>query len=123
MDAGASDYRDDRACHRNRAEGAKTGPGLTRSRERRDRRRPDLLFTDFSDFICQRLLLHVPPDSDISQKLQQARTTVNPFGFSLGPPNPVSCSESDIVELLRVAKEYCPEAVPEIQRGMTLCGR
>ena len=74
-----------------------------------------------ADLDC--LLLHVPPDSDISQKLQQARTTVNPFGFSLGPPK---CSqlqrESDIVELLRVAKEHCPEAVPEIQRGMTLCG-
>ena len=68
------------------------------------------------------LFLHVPLGSDISLTLQQARTTVNPFGFSLGPPNPVSCSEDEARELLRVAREHCPEAVAEILLGITLCG-
>ena len=74
-----------------------------------------------ADLDC--LLLHVPLDSDLSQKLQQTRTTVNPFGFPLGPPDPISCSESEASELLRVAKEHCPEAVSEILLGITLCAR
>ena len=72
-----------------------------------------------TDLDC--LLLHVPRDSDLSQKLQQTRTTVNPFGFPLGPPNPVNCSEGEAVELLRVAREHCPEAVEEILKSITLC--
>ena len=74
-----------------------------------------------ADLDC--LLLHVPLDSDLSQKLQQTRTTVNPFGFPLGPPDPVSCSECEASELLRVAKEHCPEAVSEILLAITLCAR
>ena len=69
------------------------------------------------------LLLHVPLESDLDQKLQQTRTTVNPFGFPLGPPNPVSCSEREAAELMRIATEHCPEAVAEILLGITLCAR
>ena len=65
------------------------------------------------------LLLHLPPDSGISQKLEQSRKTVHP----LGPPKSVNCSESEAAEMLRVAREHCPEAVEEILISIALCVR
>ena len=61
------------------------------------------------------LLLHLPPDSDISQKLEQSRKTV--------PPKSVNCSEGEAAEMLRVAREHCPEAVEEILISIALCVR
>ena len=68
------------------------------------------------------LLDQLPQGSDLRQKLSNAETTVFSNIRAIGPSNPSVCTEDEAIELLRLAKAHCPNAVEEIQRAMKLCG-
>ena len=53
---------------------------------------------------------HLPDGSDLSRRLDHSESNV------------IACSEGESRALLRIAVEYCPEAVKNIQYAMRVAG-
>ena len=60
------------------------------------------------------LLPYLWPESDLCKRIS--------LFLGTGGPNHIYCTESESVELLRIAKECCSKAVERIQEGMRLSG-
>ena len=72
-----------------------------------------------ADIEC--FLDQLPPGSPLHHRLSLEMTVFSNIR-TIGPTNPVVCTEDEAIELLHVAQEHCPKAVVEIQRAMKLCG-
>lgn len=69
------------------------------------------------------LLRHLPLGTPLRRNLAYSYLSSTfpnkrPVEFS----NAIECSEGDARALLRIASEYCPEAIQKIQNGLRLAG-
>ena len=65
------------------------------------------------------ILCHLPVGSDLRQKLADTEFTVSQDGRRNGLAVRCFCTAIEARELLRVAREHCPEAVVEVLKGIT----
>ena len=65
---------------------------------------------------------NLPVDSALRYALLNSSTIPSSIGQTIKHANPIDCEEGEARALLRIAVEYCHDAVEKIQYGMNVAG-